>query len=143
MADEMKTFQEFWPYYVKAHSKKGTRRLHFVGTTSAMAIAAAGLLLRRPSLLLLSPVVGYGFAWFGHFFIEGNKPATFGHPLWSLQADFIMWKKILDGTMDAEVERVMNPVKTPAPDQQPDQQADQQTDPQAPEPVVVAATAAN
>ena len=56
--------------------------------------------------LLVAPVVGYGPAWFSHYFIEGNKPATFKYPLWSLRADFVMWSKIARGTMDAEVERV-------------------------------------
>lgn len=105
MADDIKTFEDFWPYYVKAHSSKGNRRLHFVGTSAALLLAATGVLTRRARFLALAPVVGYGFAWVGHFFVEGNVPATFGHPLWSLKADFVMWKKILDGTMDAEVEK--------------------------------------
>ncbi len=107
MADDPKTFEEFWPLYVRAHSSKGNRRLHFAGTSAAMAVAAAGILLRRPRYLLLAPVIGYGCAWIGHFFVEGNVPATFGNPLWSFKADFVMWKKILDGTMDAEVEKYM------------------------------------
>ena len=105
MADDIKSFEEFWPYYVRAHSSKGNRRLHFAGTSAGLVVAAAGILLRRPRYLLLAPVIGYGCAWIGHFFVEGNVPATFGHPLWSLKADFVMWKKILDGTMDAEVEK--------------------------------------
>ena len=105
MADDLKTFEDFWPHYVRAHSSKGNRRLHFAGTSAGLVVAAAGLLLRRPRYLLLAPVIGYGCAWIGHFFVEGNVPATFGHPLWSLKADFVMWKKILDGTMDAEVDK--------------------------------------
>ena len=58
-------------------------------------------------MLALAPVLGYGSAWIGHFFVEGNVPAAFGHPLWSLRADMRMWTKIVAGTMDAEVERVM------------------------------------
>lgn len=106
MADEIKTFEEFWPYYVKAHSSRGNRRLHFAGTSAALVLAATGLLTRRARLLALAPVVGYACAWIGHFFVEGNVPATFGHPLWSFKSDFIMWKKMLDGTMDAEIEKV-------------------------------------
>ena len=101
------TFEEFWPHYVREHAHKSTRTLHFVGTSLAMACALGAVVLRRPSLLLLAPVVGYGPAWMGHFFIEKNRPATFTHPLFSLRADFVMWKKIVDGTMDAEVERAM------------------------------------
>jgi hypothetical protein len=106
MADEqMSSFEDFWPYYVRAHASRGNRRLHFVGTSAAMALVAGGVLTRRLWPVLLAPVVGYGFAWAGHFLVEGNVPATFGHPLWSLRADFVMWRKMLEGTMDAEVER--------------------------------------
>lgn len=107
------TFAEFWPYYVKAHSKPQTRVVHSVGTTAAVAIAACALLTGRKALVPVALGVGYGFAWYSHFFIEGNKPATFGHPLWSFASDFIMLKKILDGTMDAEVERVTQGESTP------------------------------
>jgi hypothetical protein len=103
----MHSFEEFWPHYVKAHSRKATRQLHFAGTTAALTLAAAGILTRRLSLIALAPIVGYGCAWVGHFFIEGNTPATFGHPVWSLRADLLMWKMTLEGTMDDEVERVL------------------------------------
>ncbi len=102
------SFEEFWPHYVRAHSNPTNRKLHFIGTTLAMGCVAGAALLRRPSLLLAAPVVGYGFAWVGHFGFEKNIPATFGHPLWSFRADFKMWQKIANGTMDAEVERVMS-----------------------------------
>jgi hypothetical protein len=102
------TFDEFWPFYVREHSKKATRALHFAGTTTAMACLAGGVLLRKRSLLALAPIAGYGAAWIGHFFVEKNRPASFGDPLWSLWADLLMWSKMITGTMDAEVERVMS-----------------------------------
>jgi hypothetical protein len=113
MTKPIETFEEFWTYYVRAHSNKQNRTLHFLGTTAAMACAAGALLGRRRWPLLLAPLVGYGPAWIGHFLVEGNKPATFGHPLWSLRADLIMWRKILTGTMDAEVERVTRESEPP------------------------------
>jgi len=106
--ERIRTFEEFWPYYVGEHSKKTTRIFHFAGTTFAVGALAAGVLLRKRWLVALAPVAGYGPAWFSHFFIEKNKPATFKYPLWSLKADFIMWSKMLSGTMDAEVERVIS-----------------------------------
>ena len=33
---------------------------------------------------------------------------SFGDPLWSLWADLLMWSKMIAGTMDAEVDRVMS-----------------------------------
>lgn len=117
MADEqINSFEDFWPHYVRAHQSKGNRRLHFVGTSAAMVLVAGGVLTRRLWPILLAPVVGYGCAWIGHFFVEGNVPATFGHPLYSLKGDFVMWKKILDGTMDAEVEKYTQDTE-PAPEQ--------------------------
>jgi hypothetical protein len=104
---DFRTFEEFWPFYVKEHSKKATRILHFIGTTGAMACVAGGLLTKRRWLLALAPVVGYGGAWVSHFFIEGNKPATFKYPLWSLRADFVMWSKMVRFQMSDEVERVL------------------------------------
>lgn len=103
----IESFEEFWPFYVGEHAKKETRTLHFVGTTAALACAAAGVLLRKKWLVAVAPVMGYGPAWVSHFFIEKNRPATFTYPRWSLMADFVMWGKIVRGEMDAEVERVM------------------------------------
>jgi hypothetical protein len=122
MSERIRTFEEFWPFYVKEHSKKTTRDLHFAGTTAALGCLFWGTVLRKKWLLALAPVAGYGPAWFSHFFVEGNKPATFRYPAWSLYADFVMWSKMIQGTMDAEVERVMReeaakgtPAAEPAP----------------------------
>ena len=48
-------------------------------------------------VLMLLPLVGYGFAWVGHFFFEHNKPATFEYPFYSLVGDFVMFKDMLTG----------------------------------------------
>lgn len=102
---ELKSFEDFWPFYVREHSNALNRKLHFVGTTLAVSSLAAGLLTGRRGLVLAAPVLGYGLAWIGHFGVEGNRPATFKYPLWSLRGDFVMWWKIATGQMDAEVER--------------------------------------
>jgi hypothetical protein len=104
---EFKSFEEFWPFYVQEHANATNRRLHFVGTGLALGTVAYALLKRKPKLLLLAPLAGYGFAWVGHFLVEKNRPATFKHPLWSLRGDFKMFGHMLAGTMDEEVRRVM------------------------------------
>ena len=101
------TFREFWPFYVREHRKPITRALHFIGSTLVLAIAAAAGVTGRPWLLAAIPVVGYGFAWVGHFGFEKNRPATFKYPGYSFLADWVMYGKILSGTMRAEVERVL------------------------------------
>ncbi len=100
------TFEEFWPYYVGEHLDPLTRWLHFAGTTAAMATLGVAAVTRRPSLVLAAAVMGYGPAWASHFFVEHNRPATFKHPIWSLRGDLVMWKKMIDGSMTAEIEKV-------------------------------------
>jgi hypothetical protein len=107
-SERIRTFEEFWPFYVREHSKKATRTIHFIGTTAVIGCVAYAAIRRKVWPLFVAPVVGYGPAWISHFFIEGNRPATFKYPLWSLKADLIMWSKIARGTMDAEVARVVN-----------------------------------
>lgn len=91
------TYAEFWPVYLNAHRTPGNRFLHAVGTVSGASLLLAGAALRRWDLALAAPVAGYAFAWAGHFGVEGNRPATFGHPLWSLYSDFRMVGRMLRG----------------------------------------------
>ncbi len=49
-------------------------------------------------------MVSYAFAWTGHFLIEGNKPATFGHPFWSFISDFKMLGLMATGKLKARME---------------------------------------
>ena len=48
-------------------------------------------------LWVVVPIIGYGFAWVGHFYFEKNQPATFKYPLWSLASDFKMFFQLLSG----------------------------------------------
>ncbi len=103
MAEQrIESFAEFWPFYVREHSAPACRALHFIGSTAALGVVAAAIVV-SPWWLLAAPLVGYGFAWFGHFFIEKNKPASFKYPLWSFAADWKMWAMMLSGRMGSEV----------------------------------------
>ena len=103
----LQSFAEFWPFYVREHAHPLNRQLHFIGSSLGgvclLALFCTGNLL----LLPLGLVIGYGFAWVGHFFVEKNKPASFHYPLWSFCADWKMWAYILMGRMNAEVERAV------------------------------------
>lgn len=100
----IRSFADFWPFYVRAHSKPRTRVLHAIGSTLALVCIVLGVTV-SPWLFLAAPLIGYGFAWYGHFFVEGNKPATFGHPFYSLAADYVMVWKMVTGRMGEEVAR--------------------------------------
>jgi len=77
------SFAEFYPYYLEEHSDPRCRALHYVGSSLVHAVLAWVLVSGTWFALLLLPVVGYGFAWAGHFFFEHNRPATFRHPVYS------------------------------------------------------------
>lgn len=94
---QYRSFAEFYPYYLGEHSNPTCRRLHFVGTSLVIALLAYSIASASWLLLLALPVVGYGFAWIGHYFFEKNRPATFTHPLYSLIGDFAMFRDILLG----------------------------------------------
>jgi hypothetical protein len=106
MQESIETFDDFWPHYVHAHRNPINRALHHVGTTAVLGTVATAALTLNPAWLLLTPVVGYGPAWVGHFVFEKNKPATFQHPLWSLRGDFKMYFLALRGKFGEELERV-------------------------------------
>jgi len=64
-------------------------------------------------VVLLSVVWAYAFAWVGHFRVEGNRPATFVYPLWSLTADFKMYGWMWSGRLWSGDGREVAPVGTP------------------------------
>lgn len=98
----IRSFHEFWPYYVRQHSRPRTRLLHATGSVLAVVVFGAAFATSL-WLLLAVPIVGYAFAWYAHFFVEHNKPATFGHPFYSLIADYRMLFLMMAGRMDDEV----------------------------------------
>jgi thiol-disulfide isomerase/thioredoxin len=101
----MKSFDEFWPFYLGEHANRYNRSLHFFGTLGAVTLIVTAFITGRWLLVLSAPVWGYGCAWIGHFFIEKNTPATFTYPLWSLRGDIRMFGLMFTGRMTAELQR--------------------------------------
>lgn len=89
------SLDEFYPFYLSQHQNKNCRILHFIGTSLFFYFLFTALLSGNLYYLVFCPLVGYGFAWIGHFFFEKNKPATFEYPLYSLLSDFRLYFDIL------------------------------------------------
>ena len=92
-------FEEFFPLYLEAHSSVTNRRLHFIGTTLGLLLSPLAVIINNYMILFLSPVIGYGLAWIGHFSFESNIPATYSNPLWSIRGDFRMYGMMLRGKL--------------------------------------------
>jgi hypothetical protein len=103
--DKPESFPQFWTFYVLAHRQPLTRIFHTAGTLVGWSLLATAIVLRKPWYILAAFAVPYALAWFSHFFVEHNRPATFGHPLWSWLADQKMVAMVLAGKMEAEVQR--------------------------------------
>lgn len=94
-----RSFAEFYLFYLSQHQDLTCRRLHFIGSILVLLLIVMAVVTSHWGLLLLTPVVGYGFAWVGHFIFERNRPATFQYPLYSLMGDWVMFAQILTGKL--------------------------------------------
>ncbi|XDV10852.1 Mpo1-like protein [Pseudidiomarina sp. PP-1MA] len=92
---QFKSFAEFYPYYLAEHANPKCRAMHYIGSSLVLAVLAYVLITQQWWGLVLVPVIGYGFAWLGHFVFEHNKPATFKYPAYSLLGDWVMYGQFL------------------------------------------------
>jgi hypothetical protein len=95
--DRYRTFRDFYPFYLTEHVNPVSRRLHVVGTTLVVLSLIIAIVALDWRFAVAAPVIGYGFAWAGHFFFEKNKPATFKYPGFSLMGDFRLWFETVTG----------------------------------------------
>jgi hypothetical protein len=70
-----------------------------VGSALVLVVVGAALVAGRSGWLWAAPLVGYGFAWVGHYGFEHDRPATFRHPLDSLMGDRVMFRDVLTGRL--------------------------------------------
>lgn len=100
----IRTYKEFWPFYLREHSLRICRAWHYLGTTIAIVSILALIGTGNLWFLLLTPIGAYGCAWTGHFIFEKNRPATFKYPWWSLISDFRMYFLWLSGGLGKHLE---------------------------------------
>jgi hypothetical protein len=99
------SYDEFFTFYLREHANPRNRLMHAAGTVLGLCTIIVPFAVHHPWYALLWPIVAYGFAWTGHFLIEGNKPATFGHPFWSFIADFGMLALMATGKLEERMKR--------------------------------------
>jgi len=105
MEQRIASYKEFYKFYLSEHANKTCRVLHVIGTTFVFVMLFTAIYTLDYRYFLMIPVVGYFFAWVGHFVFEKNKPATFKYPLWSLKSDFKMYFDILSGRLSTDTSK--------------------------------------
>ncbi|WP_299179115.1 DUF962 domain-containing protein [uncultured Chryseobacterium sp.] len=95
MSERIKTYREFYQFYLTEHSKMGTRIFHFLGTLLVFVVIGYVISSGKERFLWYLPIFGYGFAWFSHAVIEKNKPTTLSYPVWTLVSDFRLFFELL------------------------------------------------
>lgn len=104
-AAKYRTLDEFWPFYLSQHRRPATQALHVAGSVAAIALVGLAVAFRSWWLGLAAVVVGYAFAWVGHFFVERNRPATFTYPVKSFLSDWRLLWVVVTGRLEKELER--------------------------------------
>ena len=94
---EFNSFKDFYPFYIDEHKNKYTKLLHFIGTWLFIVFILLLIITGEGKYIFYAFLSAYSWAWFGHFFIEKNKPATFKYPFYSLIGDWKMFREILQG----------------------------------------------
>ncbi len=97
------SFSAFYPMYLREHSHPVCRALHYIGSTLVLILLYFAISRSEYVLLWGLPVIGYGFAWIGHFFVEKNRPATFTYPVYSFIGDWVMLKDFLTGQINKKL----------------------------------------
>jgi hypothetical protein len=101
-SERIKTYKEFWYFYLREHSNATSRKLHYIGTTLTFPFFIAAVLV-SPVWFWGAPICGYFFAWLGHFKFQKNRPATFQYPMWSLISDYKMYFYWLTGKLGRQL----------------------------------------
>jgi hypothetical protein len=92
-------FAGFYPRYIALHQNHLNRRCHLLGLALALASLVAFLVSGKLPFLIAAPIVGYGLSWLGHYWFEGNQPATKENPLWSFVGSLTMARDVLLGRL--------------------------------------------
>jgi hypothetical protein len=99
------SFEEFWPHYVRMHTRPATHALHALGTLSAVGLAALAIARRSPLVLVAAPLADYALSQAGHRLFEGNATSPWKNHAWHARAELRMLRLVLTGRMQHEVLR--------------------------------------
>ncbi|HEX7665995.1 MAG TPA: DUF962 domain-containing protein [Polyangiaceae bacterium] len=102
---DARTFEEFWPHYVRLHSRRETQIMHAAASLACLGVLTVAAKKRNPAIALLAPLVDFGIAQASHRLFEKNVTTPWKNQLWHTRAELRMLRLTLTGGMQAEVAR--------------------------------------
>lgn len=102
------TFDEFWLAYLRAHSRRLTRQIHYVGITFVHIGVVLAILYGDWRFALAGAAIGGVSAWAAHFTVQGNDPVMFKGLKWlgwSLMSGFRMYYLGMSLQLEPELRR--------------------------------------
>jgi hypothetical protein len=100
------SFSEFWPHYLRAHQRPGTRACHYAATVLGMGSSIVAAIVGE-ILFAVGGIAGaYCLAIGSHWVIEHNKPLIGVNPFYGAMADVKMCWLASTGRLRREFIRV-------------------------------------
>jgi hypothetical protein len=102
-------FEDFWPHYVRLHSKPETQWCHAAATMTSTVLFALAISRKSLFLAVIAPLANHAIAQTSHRLFEKNKSTPWKNQIWHTRAEFKMLTLVLTGKMAAEADRFARP----------------------------------
>jgi hypothetical protein len=99
------SFEEFWPHYVRLHTRRETQLLHATASLACLGLLGTAMATRQPIFALAAPIVDYAVAQASHRLFEKNRTTPWRNQIWHTRAELRMLWFVLTGRMSGEVAR--------------------------------------
>lgn len=99
------TFETYWPHYLRHHSNRANRTLHFIGWLVLVCAVAVAVVTRSGLWLIVGVAAAYTFAWTGHFIFQREAPDTFRRPWLANLASLKMFVLMATGRLQRDLQR--------------------------------------
>lgn len=93
--DKYESFAEFYRFYLNEHRQEGTRAMHFAGILGFLICLLFAFWRHDVWFFIAGVAIGYAPAISSHYIYEGNRPASFKAPFFSILSDFRMFWDLL------------------------------------------------
>lgn len=88
------SYDDFWLNYLRAHSRRLTRQIHYAGITIIHIGVILAIVYADWRIAAAGVALGYVTAWAAHFTVQGNEPVMFASvksAAWSLVSGLRMY----------------------------------------------------